>query len=91
MANHPSAQKRNRQRLKRTERNRRVLSTVRTAVKKARTAIQAGDKQTAAERALSAEKALAAAASKGVVRRETASRTVSRIQSALHKLGRSST
>ena len=38
MANHASAEKRNRQRVKRTIRNRAVKSAVRTVVKKARTA-----------------------------------------------------
>ena len=39
MANHPSAEKRNRQRAKRTDRNRGVTSAVRTLVKRVRTAL----------------------------------------------------
>jgi len=39
MANHPSAEKRNRQRIVRTERNRRVKGAVRTRWKKARAAV----------------------------------------------------
>jgi small subunit ribosomal protein S20 len=86
MANHPSAEKRNRQRVVRTERNRSVRQTVRTAVKKARTALAAGDGQVAKDRIADAVKALAKAASKGVVHKKAASRTTSRIQSALNRL-----
>ena len=43
MANHASAEKRNRQRIRRTERNRAVRSAVRSAVKKARVALAQGD------------------------------------------------
>lgn len=89
MANHPSAEKRNRQRIKRTARNSSVSSTVRTAVKKARVAIAAGDKAAAGEAVSKASKLLARAASKGVVPDRTASRTTSRIQSHLSKLAAS--
>jgi small subunit ribosomal protein S20 len=87
MANHPSAEKRNRQRVVRTERNRAAKSTVRTAVKRARSAITAGDKATAKTSVAEASKALAKAAKKGVLHKKTASRATSRIQSALAKLG----
>ncbi len=86
MANHPSAEKRNRQRLVRTERNKSVKSAVRTAVKKARTAIAAGDK-TAKDKVADASRELARAAQKGVMHPRTASRTTSRIQHALSKQG----
>ena len=42
MANHPSAEKRNRQRIVRTERNRALKSALRTTIKKARAAVGAG-------------------------------------------------
>lgn len=86
MANHPSAEKRNRQRLVRTERNKAVKSTVRTAVKKARTAIAAGDK-TAKDKVSAASRELARAAQKGVMHPRTASRTTARMQHALSKQG----
>jgi small subunit ribosomal protein S20 len=86
MANHPSAEKRNRQRVVRTERNKAAKSTVRTAVKKARVAIEAGDKAAAMTVVAEAEKALAKAAKKGAVHKKSASRTTSRIRSALSKL-----
>jgi small subunit ribosomal protein S20 len=86
MANHPSAEKRNRQRLVRTERNKAARSTVKTAVKRARAAIASGDKKSASEDARLAATALAKAAKKGVLHKKTASRTTSRIQAALAKL-----
>lgn len=86
MANHASAEKRNRQRLVRTARNRTVLSSVRTSVKKARSAIASGDGKLAKEKVAEATRALAQAAQKGVVHVKTASRTASRIESQLHKL-----
>ncbi|MBK7581019.1 MAG: 30S ribosomal protein S20 [Myxococcales bacterium] len=87
MANHPSAGKRNRQRLVRTERNRAAKSSVRSTVKKARTAVESGDKAVAKSSVASASVALAKAAKKGVIHKKTASRTTSRIQAALAKLG----
>ncbi|HEY2410335.1 MAG TPA: 30S ribosomal protein S20 [Polyangiaceae bacterium] len=88
MANHPSADKRNRQRVVRAERNQAARSTLRTAVKKARTAIAAGNAAAAKAPVAAASKALARAASKGVMHDRAASRTTSRIQAALSKLGR---
>lgn len=85
MANHPSADKRNRQRIVRTERNRAVRSALRTAIKKARAAI-AADPSNAADPVKAAAVALAKAASKGVIHRKTAARTTSRIQSAFSKI-----
>jgi small subunit ribosomal protein S20 len=88
MANHASAEKRNRQRVTRTARNRSARANVRTIVKKARTAIEGGDAAKAKDPVLAASKALAKAASKGTVNKKTASRVTSRIASALSKLAR---
>jgi small subunit ribosomal protein S20 len=84
MANHPSAAKRNRQRVVRTVRNKNIRSAVRTAVKKARNAIEASgaDAKALVEKATVA---LAQAASAGVLHANNASRTTSRIRAALHK------
>lgn len=87
MANHASAEKRNRQRIKRTDRNRAQRSAVRTAVKTARAAIASGDKALAKSSVADASRALARAASKGVLHSKAASRVTSRIQTALAKLG----
>ena len=87
MANHPSAEKRNRQRIKRTLRNRAVKSAVRTHVKKVREAVAAKNKKAATEALKAATVALDRASSKGVVPAKTASRTVSRLAAQVHKLG----
>jgi small subunit ribosomal protein S20 len=54
MANHPSAEKRNRQRIVRAKRNRSILSGLRTAVKQARQAIDEGGAQAARDKVTSA-------------------------------------
>jgi len=84
MANHASAEKRNRQRLKRTARNRAAKSALRTDVKKARTAIQAtpADATTAVRTAIGA---LDSAAAKGTIPRKRAARLQGRLARALHK------
>ena len=84
MANHPSAAKRNRQRIKRTIRNKDARSSVRTVVKKARAAVAAGDADAKAK-VEAAVIAVARAASAGVVHSNAAARTTARIRSALHK------
>lgn len=84
MANHVSAEKRNRQRIKRTDRNRAGKSTLRTEVKKARSAIKAAPAE-AVKAARSAESKLARAASKGIIPAKRASRVAGRIAAALHK------
>ncbi len=86
MANHASAEKRNRQRIVRTVRNRAVTSSVRTLVKRVRTAIAAKDKSAASLALKDATVALDRAASKGVFHVKAASRTVARLSAAVHKL-----
>ena len=86
MANHPSAEKRNRQRIVRTARNRAVTSSVRTLVKRVRAAIAAKDKAAAAKALKEATSALDRAASKGVFHVKAASRTVARLSLAVHRL-----
>jgi small subunit ribosomal protein S20 len=88
VANHPSAEKRNRQRVKRTLRNRAVKSAVRTVLKKVHAALDAKDKTKAAAALKSAVVALDKAASKGVVHPKAASRTVSRLSAQVHALGK---
>ena len=86
MANIKSAQKQNRQRVKRTARNASQKTAMRTAVKRVRAAI--GRKQTKeAQAALGAAiKAIDRAASKGVIKPGTASRSVSRLSVAVGQL-----
>ena len=87
MANHASSEKRNRQRIKRTLRNRAVKSSVRTFVKHVRDAIAAKDAKAAKVALMKASIELDRAESKGVLPKRTASRTISRLASAVHKLG----
>ena len=86
MANHPSAEKRNRQRVKRTLRNRGVSSAVRTQVKAVRTALHAKDASAASTALKIATVALDKAATKGVLHPKAASRTISRLTAQVHKL-----
>jgi small subunit ribosomal protein S20 len=86
VANHPSAEKRNRQRITRTLRNRVVTSSVRTFVKRVRTALEAKDSAKAAEALKVAVKALDKAATKGAVHFKAASRTVSRLSTQVARL-----
>jgi small subunit ribosomal protein S20 len=87
VANHASSEKRNRQRVKRTLRNRAVKSSVRTHVKHVREAIAAKDAKAAKAALLKATVELDRAESKGVLAKRTASRTVSRLAAQVHKLG----
>jgi small subunit ribosomal protein S20 len=86
VANHASAEKRNRQRIKRTLRNRAVKSSVRTLVKKVRAALDAKNRVEAEKALVDAIVALDRAATKGVVHVKAASRSVARLSSAVHKL-----
>lgn len=84
MANHASAEKRNRQRIKRTDRNRSVKSALRTAVKKARKATEGSAENTAAL-LVDAQSALDIAAKKGVIPTKRASRVKGRLAAAAHR------
>jgi small subunit ribosomal protein S20 len=86
VANHPSAEKRNRQRITKTLRNRAVASSVRTLVKRVREAITAKDKAAATKALVSAVRAIDKASTKGVVHAKAASRTVSRLSAQVHAL-----
>lgn len=77
MANHKSAAKRNRQRITRTARARALRARVRTALKKANTAIEAGEDASAL--VLEASSLLDRAASKNVLPKKRASRLKSRL------------
>lgn len=83
MANTASAEKRNRQALKRRARNVQVRTGVKSAVKKVREAIAKGDAAGAKTALAAAEKTIDKAASKGVVHRNAASRKISRLARAV--------
>jgi small subunit ribosomal protein S20 len=79
VANIASAQKQNRKMIKNRARNRAAMGTLRTAVKKARSAV---DTKAAEAPALIKEAVsiVDSAVSKGILKRRTASRYVSRLQ-----------
>lgn len=85
MANHPSAEKRNRQRITRTDRNRSVKTAYRTLVKRVREAVAKGDHAAASTALKAAIPALDAAVTKGVLHRSSASRSISRLTLAVNK------
>jgi len=87
LANHPSAEKRNRQRVKRTLRNRSIKSAVRTHMKTVRAAIDAKDPKAARDALAEATVAIDKAASKGAIPKKSASRKVSRLAARVQKLG----
>ncbi len=78
MANVQSAEKRNRQRIKRRARNQFHLSTMRTYVKRVRAAIEAKDGKLA-DVLKSAIRVIDKAAQRGVIDRKTAARKISRL------------
>jgi small subunit ribosomal protein S20 len=85
MGNHPSAQKRHRQSLRRRDRNRATKSLCRTAAKKTASAVAGADIKSAQESLRETEKALASAAAKGVYHKKNASRRVSRLAKMVNK------
>lgn len=79
MANHKSAEKRHRQSIKRKTRNKIVKTGVRGAVKKVRSAVDSADAAAGQESLKLAEKLLAKAAAKGIIKKGTARRNTSRL------------
>lgn len=87
MANHKSAEKRIRQSEKRRVHNKSIRTAMRTVVKTCRTALEADDAEAAREKFRAAERSLQQAASKGIIPKARADRTVSRLAKRLHALG----
>ena len=79
MANHKSAEKRNRQNKIRNARNTHIRSTMRSYVKKLRTAIAEGDTEAAKVLLEKTIPYIDKAATKGVIHKATASRKISRL------------
>ena len=85
MANHKSAEKRNRQRITRTARARSLRARVRTALKKANTAIEAGEESAALVKEAAA--LLDRAVSKNVLPKKRADRLKSRLALRVNRAG----
>ncbi|HWO63389.1 MAG TPA: 30S ribosomal protein S20 [Umezawaea sp.] len=86
MANIKSQIKRVKTNEKRRQRNKSVRSEVRTAVRKFREAIEAGNSEEAAELQRAASRALDKAASKGVIHKNQAANRKSAISQKLNSL-----
>ncbi len=79
MANHKSALKRARQTVKRTERNRFYKTRIKNLTRAVREAVAAGDAEKAAEALKAANQNIHKYVSKGVLKKNTAARKVSRL------------
>ncbi|MCO4773066.1 MAG: 30S ribosomal protein S20 [Deltaproteobacteria bacterium] len=86
MANHKSALKRIRQNDKRRLRNRFHTVRMRTFIKKFRTAVEEGDVETARGHLATSIKLVNRTRSRGGIHRNTADRTVGRLNKAFNKL-----
>lgn len=86
MANHKSSEKRAKQDIKKNAVNKMNESKAKTAVKKVRDAIAAGDKKTAASLLTAAQAELRKLAKTGVVKLNAAARKTSRLASQINKI-----
>jgi len=89
MPNHPSAEKRVRQSQRRRERNRRVASAVKTAVKKVHEALSAKNIDLMQSTLRLATSSLDGAASKGIIPKKRAARKVSRLSKQISRFSKS--
>ncbi|QIK96197.1 30S ribosomal protein S20 [Sphingomonas sp. HDW15A] len=87
MANTPQAKKRIRRNEKRAAVNGARVSRIRTFIKAVESALEAGDKKTAAEALKQAQPELARGVARGVVHKNTASRKYSRLTKRVAALG----
>lgn len=86
MANIKSAKKRILVSAKKAARNKQIKSSVKTEIRKVREAIEAGNKDEAKKALLAATSAIDKAESKGVFKKNTASRKVSRLALAVNQI-----
>lgn len=86
MANSAQARKRARQAVATNKRNTSLRSTLRTAVKRVRKAIAAGDKAAATKEFQASQAVIDRIADKKIVHKNTASRTKSRMAQAIKAL-----
>ncbi len=86
MANIKSAKKRILVNEKKALQNQMIKSAVKTEIKKVRAAVESGNKEEAAKALLVATSVIDKAESKGVFKKNTASRKVSRLALAVNKM-----
>ena len=85
MPNSPSAKKRLRQSIERKDRNKAVKSALRSQIKKVRQAVQSGNVAVAETELRGAARRLDRAGAAGVIHRNAAARTKSRLQHLIRK------
>ena len=88
MPNHKSAEKRDRQNVKRREVNKSNRSKLRTQIKKLRTALTGNDKKQSQELLQPTVSLIDKAVNKGILHRNTAARHKSRLTSAVDALAK---
>lgn len=86
MANHKSAEKRARQTRIKTERNRFYKTRIKNVTKDVLSAVEANDKEKASEAMKTANKYIHHCVSKGILKKGTASRKVSRLQTKVNAI-----
>ncbi|PAF48347.1 30S ribosomal protein S20 [Helicobacter sp. 12S02634-8] len=86
MANHKSAEKRIRQTHKKTERNRYYRTRIKNIIKAVREAVSGNDVAKAQESLKIANKELHKFVSKGIIKKNTAARRVSRLNASVKKI-----
>lgn len=86
MANHKSAEKRAKQTIVKTQRNRFYKTRIKNVTKEVVSAIEAADKDKATEAMKAANKCIHHCVSKGVLKKATAARKVSRLQTKVNAI-----
>lgn len=86
MANHKSALKRARQTIKRTERNRFYRTRIKNITRAVKEAVESGDSAKATEAFKVANKSFHSYVGKGILKKNTASRKVSRLSKLVKSL-----
>ncbi len=86
MATHKSAEKRDRQSIKRRERNTAGKSAIKTKIKSVLSALGTKDKDASANALKAAVPALDKAAAKGIIHKKNASRRISRLTKKINAL-----
>ncbi len=86
MANHKSAEKRNRQAQVRRQRNRAIRSRMKTAIRNLNEAIESGNADEAKSALATAVPVIAKTASKGTIHKKNASRKISRLTRKVNQL-----
>ena len=90
MANHKSALKRIRQSERRRKRNQHIRTQMRTVVKRCREAFESGDASKASDAFKVAEREIRRAATKGVIPKQRADRSVGRLAKRLNAISAAS-